>query len=44
MMTGYTPDNKTIHFPGDSSMIDSMVRVRVLETKTFSIFGEIVYE
>ena len=44
MMSGYTETNKMVHFKGDSSMIGKIVKVRITESHTYSLIGELVNE
>lgn len=43
MLTGYTPENKTIHFPGGANLIGTIVKVKVTSARTYAIFGEIIH-
>ena len=42
MLSGYTEQNKLIHFKGDVSLIGKIVNVKVLESHTYSMIGELV--
>ena len=42
MLFGYTETNKLVNFPGDKTIIGSIVPVKILEAKSFSLDGEIV--
>ena len=44
MMSGYTETNKMVHFKGDPSMIGKIVKVKILESHTYSLIGELVNE
>ena len=44
MMSGYTETNKMVHFKGDSSLIGKIVKVKILESHTYSLIGELVNE
>ncbi len=42
MLSGYTENNKLVHFKGDVSLIGKIVSVKVLESHTYSLIGELV--
>ena len=42
MLSGYTESNKLVHFKGDSSLIGKIVNVKILESHTYSLIGELV--
>lgn len=42
MMSGYTEENKLVHFKGDESMIGQIVKVKIVDSHTYSMIGEIV--
>ena len=42
MYSGYTEENKLVHFKGDESMIGKIVKVKINESHTYSMIGEIV--
>ncbi len=44
MLSGYTETNKLVNFKGDSSLIGKIVKVKILESHTYSLIGEIVNE
>ena len=44
MMSGYTEANKMVHFKGDSSLIGKIVKVKINESHTYSLIGELVNE
>lgn len=44
MMSGYTETNKIVHFKGDEHMIGRIVKVKILESHTYSLMGELVNE
>lgn len=44
MLSGYTESNKLVHFKGDESMIGEIVKVKITESRTYSLMGEIVNE
>ena len=44
MLSGYTESNKLVHFKGDESFIGKIINVKILESHTYSLIGEIVDE
>lgn len=44
MMSGYTETNKIVHFKGDESMIGQIKKVKINESHTYSLMGELVNE
>ena len=44
MMSGYTETNKMVHFKGDASLIGKIVKVKITESHTYSLMGELVNE
>ena len=42
MMSGYTEENKLIHFKGDESMIGQIVKVKIIDSHTYSMIGEVI--
>ena len=44
MMSGYTETNKMVHFKGDASLIGKIVKVRITESHTYSLIGELINE
>lgn len=42
MLSGYTESNKLVHFKGDESLIGQIVEVKILESHTYSLIGELV--
>jgi tRNA-2-methylthio-N6-dimethylallyladenosine synthase len=44
MLSGYTESNKLVHFKGDINMIGEIVKVKITESRTYSLIGEIVNE
>ena len=42
LVTGRLSNNTLVHFPGDASLIGSIVPVRLKEAKGFYYFGELV--
>lgn len=41
IMAGYTRHNKLVNFPGDVSLVGTLLNVKVNETKTWFMQGEI---
>ena len=44
MLSGYTEKNKLIHFKCDISLVGEIVPVKILESHTYSMIGELVDE
>ncbi len=44
MLSGYTEKNKLVHFKGDKNLIGKIVNVKILESHTYSLIGELVNE
>ena len=44
MLSGYTESNKLVHFKGDESLVGKIVNVKILESHTYSLIGELVDE
>ena len=42
MLSGYTEQNKLVHFKGDASLVGKLVDVKITESHTYSLIGEIV--
>ena len=42
MYSGYTEENKLVHFKGDETMIGKIFKVKINESHTYSMMGEIV--
>jgi tRNA-2-methylthio-N6-dimethylallyladenosine synthase len=42
MLSGYTEENKLVHFKGDESLIGTIIDVKITESHTYSLIGEIV--
>ena len=42
MLSGYTESNKLVHFKGDASLVGKIVEVKVTESHTYSLIGELV--
>lgn len=42
LLMGYTETNKLVNFKGDSSLIGKIVKVKILDAKTWSLDGEYV--
>ncbi len=41
MLSGYTDENKLVHFPGDSSLIGTITKVKIISSHTYSMMGEL---
>ena len=44
MLSGYTESNKLVHFKGDKSLVGSIVDVKIKESHTYSLIGELIHE
>ncbi|MCR5505563.1 MAG: tRNA (N6-isopentenyl adenosine(37)-C2)-methylthiotransferase MiaB [Bacilli bacterium] len=44
MLSGYNEENKLVHFKGDESLIGNIVKVKIIESHTYSMIGELVNE
>jgi len=44
MLSGYTESNKLVHFKGDISLEGKIVKVKILESHTYSLIGELADE
>ncbi|MCR4911962.1 MAG: tRNA (N6-isopentenyl adenosine(37)-C2)-methylthiotransferase MiaB [Bacilli bacterium] len=42
MLSGYTESNKLVHFKGDESLVGKIVDVKITESHTYSLIGELV--
>ena len=42
MLSGYTDENKLVHFKGDQSLIGKIVKVKIIESHTYSMIGELI--
>lgn len=42
MYSGYTEENKLVHFRGDESLVGKIVKVKIHESHTYSMIGELV--
>ena len=42
MLSGYTEENKLVHFKGEISLVGSIIKVKIIESHTYSMIGEIV--
>ena len=42
MMSGYTETNKMVHFKGDKTLTGKIVKVKITESHTYSLIGELV--
>lgn len=43
-VSGYDPHNKLVHVTGDASLIGQIRKVRIIESHTYSLLGELVDE
>ena len=43
-LSGYTEHNKLVHFVGDEALIGKIVKVKIIESHTYSLIGELVNE
>ena len=44
MLSGYTESNKLVHFKGNKELIGKIVNVKITESHTYSLIGELVNE
>ncbi len=44
MYSGYNEQNKLVHFKGTPDLIGKIIPVRILESHTYSLIGEVVHE
>jgi len=44
MVSGYTESNKLVHFKGDESLVGKIVLVKIIESHTYSLIGEMIDE
>lgn len=44
MLSGYTEKNKLVHFKGNISLVGKIVPVKIIESHTYSMLGELVNE
>lgn len=44
MLSGYTEKNKLVHFKGNLSLVGKIVPVKIIESHTYSMIGELVHE
>lgn len=44
MLSGYTEKNKLVHFKGDISLVGKIVKIKILESHTYSMIGELINE
>ena len=42
MYSGYTEENKLVHFKGDETMVGKIIKVKITESHTYSMIGEVV--
>ena len=43
MLSGYTDENKLVHFKGDASLIGTITKVKITESHTYSMIGELYH-
>lgn len=44
VLSGYSEENKLVHFKGDSSLVGKIVKVKINESHLYSVIGELVNE
>ena len=44
ILSGYTESNKIVHFAGDQSLIGKIVKIKIIESHTYSLIGELYNE
>ena len=44
MLSGYTEKNKLVHFKGGIDLVGQIVKVKILESHTYSMIGELINE
>ena len=44
LLSGYTEKNKLVHFKGPISLVGEIVKVKILESHTYSMIGELINE
>mgnify|MGYP002521706381 FL=1 len=44
MISGYTEEGKLVHVKGDSSLLGQIKTVKILNSHTFSLIGEVIDE
>ncbi len=44
MLSGYTEQNKLVNFKGDDSLVGKIINVKITESHTYSLIGEVVNE
>lgn len=44
MLSGYTEQNKLVNFKGDESLVGKIINVKIIESHTYSLIGEVVNE
>ena len=42
MFSGYTEQNKIVHFKGNETMVGKIVRVKIIDSHTYSLIGELI--
>lgn len=43
-LSGYTEENKLVHFSGDDTLVGKIVKVKILESRVYHLVGELVNE
>ncbi len=43
MLSGYTKHNKLVHFQGDMNLVGSLIELKIIDAKTWSLTGEILH-
>lgn len=44
VLSGYSEENKLVHFKGSKDLVGQIVKVRITESHVFSVIGELVHE
>ncbi|MCH5179656.1 MAG: tRNA (N6-isopentenyl adenosine(37)-C2)-methylthiotransferase MiaB [Erysipelotrichales bacterium] len=44
VLSGYSEENKLVHFKGDASLVGKIVKVKIKESHLYSVIGELVNE
>ena len=42
MYSGYTEENKLVHFKGSENMVGKIIKVKITESHTYSMIGEVI--
>jgi len=42
MFSGYTEENKLVHFKGNETLVGDIVKVKIIESHTYSLIGELI--